>query len=550
MNNKHLSKTLNDLWQLRFNGEVAPCGQQLAAYEQKSGSFDQEAIVNISMLKASFKRFHGQHADALSELSALEISELSTETKFQFYFQLALCHDALSEFSTSMKNYLMANKYCYNRVSELMCKYNLAIARYHLGMGLGHLTSEIKELVLKLSDHPVAMGFKRVELVLLKYSFFNCESMASLNIHAEDSDQTLFFKSWCARLPWMGGKLKESFLTDHFSGSDFFHKDYRLGTLMLDERFDSDCEIHLQSQIERLYLWFWSWMSDPDSRLIHHVCEQLATMPLNQKMNGLAQSDFWLMDSVLGWLALMNDQYKKIYSDWFSLNYTSEHKKSELFKIDSDLRSAIGSRDFKKYQSLLAVEGDGADFFRIFMGELALFGQTDPKKWVIKNGSNQALEQFAFLIKTSAPVHFSEVLSHCFGLDFYDELIHAPKVHNLVGRFKKKANSSVEIKTKDGFVYLNDPDDHIVINKLALLATKVTVPKKAEQIYEPRSAVAGSGYIEALAAFSENDKLSRSQLQDLLGFTKSSTNRWLLGAMESGLISKSGQGRSTYYHLS
>lgn len=576
MLNPALSEKLNKALSLRYLSKVEEARELLnqeidARSDSESWNVDEK--LTVELIKASFLRYE-MKAKAAEEIlsSLLNQSGLNSHSQFHLFYQQALNLDAQSRFAESLGFYQKALKVATTSIERLMCKYNLAIVRYHLGIPLNGLFNEIRELVDKNPEHPFAEGFKKIELIFLRQDFLNGDVSEVINCSSRELHQGLYFCAWLSALPWLKDRFqqkRDDFIELGLTTQDFFLKEYRLQTILADSRLSkSNRPSNIQAQIDRLYAWTWMWLAQPNSHIKVLLGEELKNFPFDTASQNMTSEDFLLMSSIGGWLGLFHSDFRIFFDDW-SAKYIPKDERTlpEFFEIDQEVRRILGQGQWKKnFKKLMHKYPDHQRYFEV-INNLIVRDQKSSHRvstasvFVTENMvrsrsvevRSRSLAKLAKLLKAEGRVHFSRVLEICFDIPLYDEFVHAPKVNNLVARLKRLSQSGAEIYTKNSEVVLVDQKNEFIIQDYALHHLhfpKFTVLKARDlnTLAVQRHFKHTVGFrAQVSLLFEKKEQLKRADIQTHLQLSKASTLRWIDSAVAGGILIKQGHGRDTRY---
>lgn len=184
----------------------------------------------------------------------------------------------------------------------------------------------------------------------------------------------------------------------------------------------------------------------------------------------------------------------------------------------------------------------------------------DSARSVLKNAESgrhvisRPMAEVLAALKERGFLTFEEALERGFEIAPYDDFIHAPKIHNLVQRLKKILPPSCLLKTKDGALHFTDPTKaiHVIQGSphhahFPALENTPTLPKKQSAQVQLKKAVKGPARL--LTTFAADDILTREQIQDAIGASKATTNRWIRAWLRDGVLDQTGSGRATRYQI-
>lgn len=574
-----ITKQLNKSWEFRFQSKAELSKQILDSllenHELEFWTDDNK--VNKILLESSYFRAQKKMCKALENVEKAKklLQHASKETHFQFYFQWGLNLDVQSKFAESLEKYQRALNFAPGTVEVMIAKVNLAICRYHLGIPLNGLYQQIKALVKVNEGHPYCRGFNNIEMILLKKRFCDGELTVVPHNLEESFSQSHYFSAWVTSLPWLNNQNTaqvDEFVDRCLSSEELFNKSYRLETITLDNRFEVKSPESIQCKIDRLYLWVWKWIGAPESKIKSYLEDELSENEIWQTTQKMTSEDLLFMESLGGWLSIFNHDFARKFKIWSEKNLPAKDEaKSLFFQIDRKARQAVLSQSwdiFYKYSKSIELPFiqkyldyiNSLDLNTLYSSNKDVALKIYLSEGILKSEGltvkSHTLCQLVYLLKKDKNISFSDVIRDCFGIDGYDVFSHAPKVNNLLQRFKKFTFKALNLSTKEGVIYLEDNLNEILILQskpqqvhfpkivipVTSLKNKLTIKKENKQALNYRAQV--------LLLLEKQQIVSRQQIQDQLHLSKAATTRWLSEVVSEGLLTRQGKGRNTNYILS
>jgi hypothetical protein len=409
---------------------------------------------------------------------------------------------------------------------------------------------------------------------------------------AKEIGQPLFQKLWFYRLPYhryhrdIGGDI-EGMLT---SQAHFFQKYYRVRTLQSVMHPEDKSETRLSDLVDRLYLWTWDWLVQPEERRLVRVMSTLAQIRKSGNFHLMTAEDYQLLSLAMGWIGLFDSQTEAGFNSFLSAVSPEARKKFfPLFELEQLAQST--------FRALRDGEVEAAEDFRLAAKAHTLFGRKDlffaqllrlkaapgleklmdslrrispPEQaheawlevdlrfWTISApGKKSKIESEpmarAFrLLSGKGQVEAMEFNQFCFGNRSYDPATHLPKVYNLLARMKKLLPEGVFLRQKGGIISVSQPLKGIHFTGDLTLADRIRVTAEAqgaqfkERIHPAREK--NHGFLETLLKL-EAHSFTRGELESRLGISRASCNRLICAWESRGLVRAKGGGRSTNYQI-
>jgi DNA-binding transcriptional ArsR family regulator len=157
---------------------------------------------------------------------------------------------------------------------------------------------------------------------------------------------------------------------------------------------------------------------------------------------------------------------------------------------------------------------------------------------------SRELSKALALLAQKGVVNFSEYIKEVFQFNFYDPECHKQKIHNSVQKLKKLLPPDLKIITRYEKIYLEGETSQIFV--IPLNAINVD-----EEIEVLRPSNIPPKIIRALSTMRIPNKatLQRKDFEEELQISKSAALRLLISLEKHGLVTKTGQGKSTLYMI-
>jgi len=170
-----------------------------------------------------------------------------------------------------------------------------------------------------------------------------------------------------------------------------------------------------------------------------------------------------------------------------------------------------------------------------------------------------ALCTAAHVLKDKGVVSCEDFLASVFGLNHFDSQIHLPKIHNSIARLRKILDGHVRIKVKAGFIYAEGSWDQVGILVPDLMNSELRATKGWSDFLRKyscqeldqflRSSKKQAKQSEMINALKKqcNSHFTRKQAEEVLGTTRSTTNRIIEKWSKNGIVRVDGKGKQTKY---
>lgn len=534
----------------------------------------------VALLNASFARSEMNLADAekwIDKASCI-LRDSGLPESFQLVMQTALGLDAQSRWAESLRLYQAAVRIAQGPFETLAAKFNLAVCQYNLDLPNQKLLDEIENELKASQDHPIRRGFKQIRLMDVKRAFLDAR-IDAIDERAGDLElsQETYFRAWLGSLPW--STCKNSRIDDFIGLSsgeeEFFQKHYRLQTLKADTRLlggELEESPLLQLQVDRLYLWTWKWLENPTQSQANLLERELAQFPFEKAHLTLTSEDVLMLESLGGWLSLFDSPFARGFDRWKGKYLPAKLQPSYFFEVDRRCRELLCARqdselaEFAEGVRVLRPSLSGYfDLIRRLASGLPSESFIQPKQVVVRPEdhtithagqttiSPQGSALLCELVRRGS-ISFPEALLIAFEIPGYDELIHAPKINNLIQRLKKILPHEVHLRTKAKRIYIEDPGSVVRIPESnphrahfpRFEFQAVTEAAKKQSLHLEKK-VEVDFQATLTTKFADSSVLTRRDIEGALTVSKATANRWIAHWISTGVLAKTGDARETKY---
>jgi len=570
-------------------------------------------VVDAILLKSSLRRMQKSFDESceLVELCESIVSELGVDRTYRLFFEKGLNFFAIGDFTNALDCFLAAaNKVKadddYSTWERLCAEINSLLCFENLGIPATGIITKINASISSLGSNVSDGVLSQMEAFKLRGNFRRGE-IKPLKLPDQTplkANQSNYFKLWTACLPYHRNSLPQGDLSKKLAEfcidqeNSFFMRSFRLRTIQgIQHADDSSSFVKPSEWIDRLYLWTWNWLRDPDIWPLSKVMSLLEPLRSSDFNSRLTSEDQQLLVNGLSWLDLFDRQqdHGAFIKKWvggfgsrspiFELEYLciaylkARRDRNDQVAIDywkqlSD--HPLWTSEELYFRKLVegAIGGSGADgepetFGTLFenLGRLiglsnnsssvltadfATFRVTNKKK---PNGStnSESICRAIELLKKYKVATKEHLLASCFGLRAYDVILHDQKIYNLLQRLNKVCNPYLKFKTKGGKVYGEGSWDRVNILNYQILSEQIVEHQQWKSLFDTnqKSIHQGAG----LPKLGQKDlsipsELSTKDLQHILGKSRATTNRMIIRWEKLKLVKRRGRARATTLLLS
>jgi hypothetical protein len=333
---------------------------------------------------------------------------------------------------------------------------------------------------------------------------------------------------------------------------------------------DRDYAIETASQVDRIYLWTWKWLTNPRDSTRHQLRHVLRSFDFSGAIKKMTFEDYQMLSNALSWIALFQPlmatpiseylkrffvnsceffpvlKFERLCLDWLKQGDTSalDAVRSHPLSANPDLKIFALAEVWKQQLE----SGNVGDF----PPEQLVFNPNTHQIWFAGQQlvSPPLVRVMSYLFKNKV-MHFSEALSLGFHIGKYEEDVHVAKIHNLLNRLKKVLPVGSKVFARESIIYWEGPLEKI--RELSPLPLQSLLFDNAFELCKREPAkreFAPSMHPRAVLLKAKGvDTFTRPELQSLLQMSKSSTIRWIEKWHDLGLVHPSGKGRAIRYQI-
>lgn len=581
-----IENSIDTAWELRFARKIRETELELDRIKKKSESvsFPREIRWQIRLLDVSLHRALGDITSARECIDSIG-AELKSETSipFQYYLQKALNFFATDQFVEALELFFQASTVAVNDSERFYAKMNALICLDNLHLPSGDILSQLLGLTERLDEKTkksLAVPLRHLTGYQLRQSFRNGDFKSVQNAPKSDLpelDQTEYLRLWINELPFIqrDSQIREQGLFSLTQARDLYSKSYRLETLLGDPRFHRestrDYAIETATQVDRIYLWTWRWLTEPSDNTRHQLKQTLRSFDFTSAIKKMTFEDYQMLSNSLSWIALFQPlmatpiaeylkrffireceffpslKYERLCLEWMKSG-GSETSRTALqnhpLHCDSNLKIFELVKSWKAQ-----IDAKSNDQFP---EDHLVFNPNSHQIWFGKEQlvSPPLVRVMSHLFKSKV-MHFSEALSLGFHIGKFEPDVHVVKIHNLLNRLKKILPRDSRVFAKESVIYWEG--DASQIHELSPLPLQHLLFEDAFELCKrepPKREFAPSVHPRAVLMKAEGTNIfTRPELQDLLQMSKSSTIRWIEKWHDLGLIYPTGKGRAIRYQI-
>ncbi len=612
MNECCFSERLFYFWKNRLDRNMDIVAEAFKA-SAKRPDLCHHCSIGLVALEASFHREGGRFSEAKeilnraqNQFGAVCHRDLYwTYEKGQECLSVGRISDAMRWFEVSIELALQTENGVFsmvNRLNALVCSETLGFKNSE--------ELEILEKDILSNSKPLstieALVYENLVYIKLQKSLRTGRTEALADIfqafcgHAtHGSGQVDFYMQWARELPhFFGHKEKNS---DYKQMVGFSKRPvyqgayaYRLRTI---SGFTHPDDAFLDSAVDlcnRLYLWVWRWLDQPNSVDTQALWELLKKAYARGLEAKISLEDRLLIRNSLGWLALLSGSSLSLLekfeaplnavsfrcAPWFELEWA-------LIRYLFVVRDA-NSQDARKAKNYLSsclekIESKESKLVKIVMGvlstkekgvttlqEIDMINDLFPvqscakrgieiniwKLSVLENGHNKEYSEQMIralgLLCTETRIESERFAEFIFGIRRFQYGVHESKISSLLSRIRKSFGYLGSFEYKESLVSLKI-ERGIQVSVVGSKSLFQNPPKLDELL--PMRRVSESGSRESTketattVVLKKGDFIRRREIETLTQKSRSATGRYVASLTAAGVLRRSGKGRTSMYQV-
>lgn len=613
MHVSNLKSTLERAWNRRISGDLEGCIVDFKGIKLQAGSDsigggvdkinwdhpDADLLVDIIMMEASIARAQRlfEKSSALVNAVARCVAERGETGTFRLHMEAGLTRLLAGEFSHGLEHFITAHNLAVRTEDpekKLLALANSVLCMESLGLSYARSLQEVEHLMMELPSSPITKSIQTQMLSLQAREFFasgNIRAILSLPEANGVTTQLTYQKAWLRALPYIGVSDASSRSKDlEFAALNFgslHNGPYRLRTLLGTVHSDDKQSIKLSDAIDRLYLWVWRWLVDPQHFSFARILHVLSDIGNRDHSDRMTNEDAGLLTNACLWLGLfaqsMPEDILAVVNRLTAPNRTC----SPFFQYERRIIELSYAR--REHDDILAktleselLKGPFGHSNGIAMGELVaqrssqhlnslklaldrLCASIDPdKRFVVDLRSSEvhdqesgekivshALSTGLDLLHKTRSITCADMLSECFGLHHYDSFVHDKKIYNLLSRMKSLFSPHLQFMMKEGRVYADGDWGAISFLTKTIHQKQVdSDPDWKTFMQQARTLSPKTPSKINISSELADQWVTRAHLESLLNLPRSTTSRIISKLEQQGLLEKKGYTKLARYRLS
>jgi tetratricopeptide (TPR) repeat protein len=275
-----------------------------------------ELLIDAVLLQASLCRMQKQFQESnrILSLVSAEYETIGLPLPARYLIESGLNHLVIGDFTNALELFLTASARTKSQFQKLASLMNIISCYGELGVAYDLALKQAQDLLAKVTDETGVSGAKNyLELIKARQAFRSGEFSA---LFTEPLDftkvtQTTYLKMWIGALPYHEFQQNSHKQFELFSAGSthLFHRAFRMRTLQGTLHPDDNQSIKPSEWADRLYLWVWKWITNPEGFAIGRTMTVLARIKSDHSvLQNLTVEDKQLVRNALMWLSLFDRQ--------------------------------------------------------------------------------------------------------------------------------------------------------------------------------------------------------------------------------------------------
>lgn len=558
-----------------------------------------EGIFEGLALSASLARAHRDFEYSRKILAAIQEAsyKLGIEPGVRVRFELGLTSfmdgewtRALEEFHSVRYGTERSLLWFYAQINAILCMENLGIP---FDSQLMSLESEVREFKPSSS---IAGVLSQLTALKAREAVRAGEFSKVLTVSRGDGGQASqmdYFRLWVGSLPYAQPRIPIDLAAFSERSRSLHQGEFRLRTLQGLLHPDDIQGARFTDMIERIYLWVWNWLGDPDQFPIARVLQLLKRF--EGRTHRINCEDYLQLRNALLWIGLFAEDPEDRVLDRLSRLASVPQARSSCLDFERLLLAYLYARrdrntlfesellpQLKSHEqwsnpnhclaSLVEHVAGRAHPLAKLAGNLerliahssrSILAKTTvrlPSGEIhdAKTGSktiSQALALAIYSLWRRPTLSCEELALACFGISRYDSSVHEKKIHNLIFRLKQRFGPQLKFRFKSGFVHAEGDWNGVGFDESARPSRELLMHGEWRGfLVDP-----GTQAPTPLPAHAPSDDLARpewagrwltrSEIEQGLRRPRSTVNRALARWVSEGKVQKKGSARNTVYRF-
>jgi len=390
---------------------------------------------------------------------------------FCLSFQSGLNYFQTGDFTSALDEFVSARRQANTLFERTCATANILFCLDNLGLPFESCVQELRVNLNQLRSEPAAEALEtQFDCFLLRQAYREGSFDGFCRLRAIGT-QSHYLQIWVSELPYTSlyrryrDQISDLALSEHC----LFHKSYRFRTLQGVIHPEDLTDFCLKEFADRLYLWTWRWLANPDEMPSAQIIRLLESANLELRFIHLSSESYQLIRNALGWLGLFHPLQAQPLQAWIErlkpgrltlyplyeferrlIHYckakcsgrTDQAKESKdellshpLFRSSTTywpilLKAICPHPELARVQSLIGTSMNAGK-------PLLVNFQTSTLEIQSRKIISETMCRALLLLREHPIVPADLFLDRCFGIGKYEPIVHNSKIYNLLARLRK-----------------------------------------------------------------------------------------------------------------
>ena len=556
-----------------------------------SGDVDFEEWAQICLMQISFLRTQNQFTRANTIFANIEkvAHALHRPIPHRYFMEKGLNYLVQSDYFLALENFMKAQD---DPSIDLQARINVLICLEYLNLSLDKAAAGFAKQLSKYKDfRPIQGLVNQWEAFELRQAFRKGKFAQIEKSKPAFASQGIYYRAWALCLPYHDSKDDESYVDRFVSKkTKLLFSSYRIRTLAGLSHPDDNTVSLLSERVERIYLWTWRWLANPEGFSLTKIAGQIEDLKNEVSPHRMGFQDILMLRNTLGWIGLFDSANELQFSQFLSqFNFNKDRSTEWLLELEHLLicyfkasrdGNAILAEDILATMKTVPLWDDPHLLFRHLVtsnkgGRSGSHFETLRKNLSLliesrkqKNNADFVvdLDHFEFsskkhnfkivsepvvralwLLHSKSNVRPEEFMSFVFSIAPYDLSAHDAKINNLLSRIRRALPPELKITFREGRIAALGP-----WSNFQFLGQFSLHNQFKNQVHFKLTAVKPMGFVKKdpllaeLATFGRHP-FSRRDLENKIKKSRATINRLLDRLVRQGILRAEGKARATRY---
>jgi|GEM_PF-6125656 len=530
-------------------------------------------ILDLCACEISVLRLQKRLQDSQTLLRAVEARQEPADLRINFFFQfeVGLTEFVQGQWAEAQEHFKLAKKYARESDQAAAAQLNILLCLENLALATDSAADELAQLIPALQG-AVAQGLLSQWRAYQLREGWRRGFCKTLPVTSERGlTQDAYLQSYLQSLPYFATPDKP--LAPSLSALDGqqFNQNFRVLTL-LGQNLSASGIVRLSDWIERLYLWTWRWVANPEQQPLGDVLDCLKPIQgeILAQWKTLATDDQMTFLLAVRWLCKWDPLAQMRLQELWSMR--PRHCQNQTWALEWQTQEDLFTTkiaDPAKSSGLKDVAPKLQSYFSSLVGHLK---NSDPEFQAtapisidtlrstvtiagVRTVQSPIFTRALIQLSQSPSIEISDFAKDVFGLQSYDAFLHYNKISNLLSRLNSLLPKDLRIFQREGRIALRGDSTKIELRHFNPISQSLQRNPTWQTFQDQmRSQVnlataSASDLQTVILQLQTTGVFTRRDLQNNLQVSKSQAQRILENLRAEKRVSRQGHSRSVQYHI-